>query len=319
VRTTRGGQLDVRRGEEQGPQPLTEWLVDVQSLDYGRFTLAICIINLPHMTSIHPTAIVGPECQIAPDAVIGPYCVLEGTVKLGSGVRLVGHVMLKGPVTIGARTMLYPGVCIGLEPQDLKFKPGDTTPGVTVGEDCLIREHVTIHGATKDVATHIGNRVFMMACSHVGHDGWIGNNVTIVNNALVAGHVKVFDNATLSGNCAVHQFCRIGRMAFVSGLCAMAMELPPFCVGAHRNLITGVNLIGMRRAGYAREDITAVRNAYWHVLRRMLPKGDLVAELEARGKDSALVAEMAEFVRTAKRPVARGAKHASLGDELDFT
>jgi UDP-N-acetylglucosamine acyltransferase len=268
------------------------------------------------MASIHPSAVIDPSCELAPDVSVGPFCVIVGKVRLGAGVQLVSHVTVHGPTTIGAGTVLYPGACIGLPPQDLKFKIGDPTPGVVVGEHCLIRENVTVHAASKPEApTTLGNRVFMMGNSHVGHDGWVGNNVILVNNVMLAGHVKIFDNATVSGGSAVHQFCRIGRMAFVSGMCAMAMEVPPFCVGAYRNAITGVNLVGMRRAGIAREHITAVRDAYWHVLRKRMPRSEIVKELQARAADCPLVGEMAEFVATAKRPVARGLSDARI-DEI---
>lgn len=259
------------------------------------------------MPSIHPSSYVAESCQLAPDVIIGPHCFVDGEVTLGAGVHLVGRVTIQGPTKIGAGTIIYPGACIGLGPQDLKVKIGDPTPGVVVGEHCLLRENITIHAATKqDAPTTIGNRVFMMVGSHAGHDVWVGNNVILVNNALLAGHTKIFDNATISGNSAVHQFCRVGRLAFVSGMTAAAMDVPPFCLAAKRNLLVGVNLVGMRRAGIPRDQITAVRDAYWNVLRKRLPRTELIAELNQHAKDCPLISEIAEFVAGAKRPVACG-------------
>ena len=190
-----------------------------------------------------------------------------------------------------------------------------------IGEDCIIREHVTIHAATKpDIPTRIGNRAFMMVGSHVGHDGQVGNNVTMVNSALVAGHAQVADNVTMSGNTGVHQFTRVGRMVFITGNCGVSMDVPPFCVVAYRNTLFTVNLVGLRRSGVLREHITAVRDAFWHVFRKTLTRPEMLRELEARGKDCPLVQEQAEFVATAKRPICRGRLNANaISDAEAFT
>ncbi|MBS0198600.1 MAG: acyl-ACP--UDP-N-acetylglucosamine O-acyltransferase [Planctomycetes bacterium] len=268
--------------------------------------------------SIHPTAFVSKECELGDGVEIGPFCVLAGRVQLGAGVRLVASVHITGPARIGAGTTLYPGVCIGFPPQDYKFKLGDVTAGVTIGENCLLREHVTVHAATKtDTPTQIGNNVMMMATSHAGHDARVGNNVILANSCLLAGHSLVQDSAILSGNSAVHQFTRIGRMAFISGLCGTSCDVPPFCVLGSRNVIHTVNLVGLRRSGVPRDEVTAVRNAFWHVLRKTLTKPDMIAQLEARGKHSPLVAEMARFVAEAKRPIARGPSHHDEEQEFD--
>ncbi len=261
----------------------------------------------PARVSIHPTAIISPESQLGDGVDIGPWCVLTGQVTLGANTRLLANVQIAGPVTIGESCTLYPFVCIGFPPQDFKFKPGDPTAGVVVGSHTVLRESVTLHAATKlDKPTRVGDRVYMMASSHAGHDAAVGNGVVMANSAMLAGHSTVFDNAILSGNSAVHQFNRVGRMAFVTGNVGTAMDIPPFCVCALRNTISTVNLVGLRRAGYPREHITAVRNAFWHVFRRNLTRKDTIAELTARGQDCPLVLEQAEFVATAVRPIARG-------------
>ena len=257
--------------------------------------------------TIHPTAIVSPESELAEGVDIGPWCMLTGRVRLGAGVRLVANVHLSGPVEVGPRTIFYPGACIGFPPQDYKFKLGDITAGVKIGQDSIIREHVTVHAASKaDVPTTIGDKVFMMATSHAAHDVRVGNGVLICNSALLAGHSQVHDNAILSGNTAIHQFGQMGRMSFLSGGVACPSDIPPFCVAGGRNILSTVNLVGMRRAGFSREHITAVRNAFWHVLCERLPRKEMIAALEERGKNCPPVMEMAEFIKGSKRPLAKG-------------
>lgn len=259
------------------------------------------------MTSVHPSASVGPEVELGQGVEIGPRCEIAGPVRLGDGVRILGNVYLRGPLTIGAGTIIYPFACIGFPAQDVKFKPGDPTPGVQIGENCTLREHITIHAATKpDHPTIIGNRVFMMVNSHVGHDAVVGHDVTLVNNACLAGHALVQDRATLSGNTAVHQFCRVGRLAFISGGVATSCDVPPFSVISNRNTIGSINVIGLRRSGMSNAEITAVRQAYRLAFHgKMLSRARLLEVLDELASGSQAVAELAEFVRTAKRPLCR--------------
>ena len=247
---------------------------------------------------VHPTSILSEECRLGEGVRIGPFCVLEGDVTLGPGVELVSHVCIRGPVTIGARTRVYPGACIGFEPQDFKYAPGMKTAGVVIGDECLIREHVTIHAATKpDVPTTVGNKCFLMATTHLGHDVRIGNNVVMVNGAGVAGHGEIGDNVIMSGAALVHQFVRIGRYAMISGGAGTSMDVPPFCLVPERNRLGGINLVGLRRAGFSREDITGIRRAFRKVLRvPTLTKQEMIDRLNEIGRSCAPVQEMADFV-----------------------
>lgn len=252
---------------------------------------------------VHPGSILSDETRVGEDVKIGPFCVIEGNVTLGPGVELVSHVCIRGPVTIGARTRIYPGACIGFEPQDFKYTPGMATAGVVIGSDCLIREHATIHAATRpDVPTTVGNKCFLMATTHLGHDVRIGNNIIMVNGAGIAGHGEVGDNAILSGAAIVHQFVRVGRYAMLSGGVGISMDVPPFCVVTERNRLGGINLVGMRRGGFQREDIAKVREAFRKVLRvPTLTKQEMVERLKAFGAGCAPVAEMATFVAEPNR------------------
>jgi UDP-N-acetylglucosamine acyltransferase len=248
---------------------------------------------------IHPTASVSPQCQIAPDAEVGPHCVLTGAVKLCAGVRLLGNVYVSGPCAIGEGTMIYPFACIGFPGQDVKFKPGDPTTGVVIGTHGIIREHATVHAATKpDRPTIIGDRVFMMVNSHVGHDGLVGNNVVMVNNSAIGGHAQLFDNCTLGGGALIHQFNRVGRFAFVSGGVACSADVPPFCISDERNRIAGLNLVGLQRNGFSRDQVSALRRAFRDLFRTTVPREEMIRVLRERGADCPPLIEMAEFVET---------------------
>ncbi len=261
------------------------------------------------MPEIHPTAEVSRDAVLAPDVRIGPGCIITGKVTLGAGVRLMGGNYVQGPTTIGDGTVLYPHCCVGFEPQDVKFKPGDPTPGVVIGTNCTLREHVTIHAASKpDGPTRLGNNVFMLVNSHVGHDTVVGNDVTMINNAMVAGHCQIGDNVLLSGSVGIHQFCRVGRYAMIAGTMAISYDLPPFCVCNQGNRIGGINRVGLRRAGFPREHITAIVRAYLDVLRDPKHRDSMIAELRLRAQTLSCppLTEMADFLATTKRGICPG-------------
>jgi UDP-N-acetylglucosamine acyltransferase len=256
------------------------------------------------MRTVHPTAIVSTEADLGEDVHIGPFCIIEGRVKLGEGVNLLAAVHLRGPLEIGARTILYPGACAGFPAQDVKVAPGDPTAGAVIGSDTILREHATVHAATsREVPTRVGDRVFMMVGTHVGHDAQVGSGVTMVNGVGLAGHVEVGDGATFGGGAVIHQFCRVGRLAFVSGGTAASMDIPPYCTLHERNRLGGLNTVGMRRAGIPRDQITRARAAFREVFRRTLPRDEMVALLEARSEGCPVVAEMARFMATSKRGI----------------
>jgi UDP-N-acetylglucosamine acyltransferase len=202
-------------------------------------------------------------------------------------------------------------------PQDYKIKPGDPTAGAVVGSDCIIREHATVHAATTpDEPTRVGNRVFMMVNSHVAHDGRVGNNVIMVNNSAIGGHAQLFDNVTLGGGALVHQFERVGRLAFVSGGAFLSTDVPPFCMAWKRNQLAGLNLVGMRRAGIPRDQITAIREAYRRAFRSGVSKPEMIAVLQEMGRGCPPVAEIAEFVAQAKRPIAKASGGVESEEQL---
>lgn len=264
---------------------------------------------------VHPSAVIEGVVRLGEGVVVGPGCVLtaprvdgeEREIEIGAGTRLIANVVVHGPVTIGAGCTLFPGVCVGFGAQDYKVTEKSPTGGVRIGDGCLLREHATVHSATAgDRVTTIDARCFLMVNAHVGHDAVLGRDVVMVNNSAIAGHCVVGDKVNFGGGSALQQGTRVGRLAFVSGGVMCSTDIPPFCTANERNRLGGVNLVGLRRSGMDRGDITRVREAFRRALRPSLPRDEQVAVLEEIGASSAAVAEMAAFVREAKRAVCPG-------------
>ncbi|HVY12695.1 MAG TPA: acyl-ACP--UDP-N-acetylglucosamine O-acyltransferase [Alphaproteobacteria bacterium] len=248
--------------------------------------------------AIHSTAIVDKAAEIGADVSIGPYCVVGPKVKLGKGVRLHSHVVLDGITEVGEGTEIYPFASIGLAPQDLKYK-GEPSK-LVIGARNRIREHVTINPGTEGggLLTSIGDDCLLMVGAHVAHDCKIGHHVILVNNATLAGHVQVGDHAIIGGNSAVHQFVRIGAHAMVGGMSGVENDVIPYgTVLGDRARLAGLNLVGLERRGFARDQIHALRSAY-----RMLfaPEGTFSERLEsvAEGyREVTPVADIVAFIR----------------------
>ena len=194
---------------------------------------------------------------------IGPYCVVGGDVTLADGVELVSHVVVAGRTTIGAGRASFPFASIGHQPQDLKYKGEPST--LEVGSDCLIREGVTMNPGTEGggMATVVGDRCAFLANCHVGHDCNVGNNVIFSNNVMLAGHCAVGDFAILGGGAAVIQFARVGAHAFVGGMSGLENDLIPYGMAlGNRAHLSGLNIVGLQRRGFSRDDIHTLRRAY---------------------------------------------------------
>jgi UDP-N-acetylglucosamine acyltransferase len=254
---------------------------------------------------IHPTAVVDPAAHIGKDVSIGPYCVVGPHVRLGDGVRLLSHVVVEGRTTIGSGTIIYPFASLGHRPQDLKFKGEPST--LEIGANNQIREHVTMNPGTEGggMVTRIGDNGLFMMAAHVAHDCIIGNNVIMANNATLAGHVTIGDYVIVGGLSAVHQFVRIGNYAIIGGMSGVESDVIPFgLVKGERAHLAGLNMVGLERRGFNRDDIRALRSAY-----RMLfaPEGTLAERLEetaAQYKGQAQVTRIVEFIRAASnRPL----------------
>lgn len=215
------------------------------------------------MTQIHPTAIVSPGAQLGQDVEIGAFCTVGPQVQLGDGVRLVSHVVVEGATQVGAGTTIHSFAVLGGAPQHLAHKGEDTR--LVIGERNIIREHVTMHTGTVGGGgvTKVGSDSLYMVGAHVAHDCIVGDRVTFANNATLGGHVVIGDFVFMGGLCAVHQFTRIGRYSFVGGGGVVTKDIIPYgsVWGNHAHL-EGLNLVGLKRRGFSREAINALRAAY---------------------------------------------------------
>ena len=255
--------------------------------------------------SIHPTAIVEDGAQLGDDVRIGPYCTVGKSVRLGDGVSLEAHVCISGATEIGARTQISPFAVLGGPPQHLADK-GEKTR-LIIGDDCVIREHVTMNTGTEGGrgVTQVGRKGMFMTGAHVAHDCIVGDNVIMANNATLGGLVQVGENAFLGGLCAVHQFCRVGANAFVGGCAAAPTDLIPYgsATGNHARL-SGLNIIGMKRRGLERATIHAIRNAYKMLFDAEGPFQDRVDQTALEFKDVDEVMSIIGFIRAdGKRPI----------------
>ena len=215
------------------------------------------------MPQIHPTAIVAPGATLAQDVVIGPYCIVGENVALDVGVMLLSHVVVDGRTTVGAGTRIFPFASIGLEPQDLKYRGEQSV--LVIGRNNRIREYVTMNPGTAGggMVTRVGDDCLFMVGVHIAHDCQIANHVIMANNATLGGHVVIDDYAVLGGLCAIHQHVRIGRHAMIGGMSGVERDVIPYGqVMGDRARLCGLNIIGMQRRGFSRDDIQGLRNAY---------------------------------------------------------
>jgi len=250
---------------------------------------------------IHPTAIIHPKAKLDATVQVGPYAVIDEGVALGADCVVGPHVYLTGLTTIGAGNRFHAGCVIGDAPQDLKYRNEPTR--LRIGGHNVFREHVTIHRSTKpDAETIIGSDNFLMANSHVAHNCAVGDHVILANGALLGGHAVVQDRAFLSGNCLVHQFTRVGTLALMQGGAAISRDLPPFTIALRENEICGLNVVGLRRAGFTAEPRMELKRLY-HLLFRG-GKNLRVALAEARGNFTGAPAKtLLDFIAEAKHGV----------------
>ncbi len=253
---------------------------------------------------IDPTAIIDPQARIDPSVRIGAYSIIEGPVNLGPNCAIASQVKLIGPLDMGAGNKVHSFAVLGDAPQDLKYR--DQPSRLIIGENNIFREHVTVHRGTGG-DTVIGSNGFFMVGSHVGHNCRVGDGVTMVNSAVIGGHVQVFDRAIIGGLCAVHQFCRVGRLAMISNNSAHNVDIPPFCIAMDINMITQLNAVGLRRSGISRENINALRQMFKILFRdnRGLSLNKNITLLPTELRAVPEVREFAEFVANSKRGIAR--------------
>lgn len=230
------------------------------------------------MPTIHPTAQISPDAELADDVTVGPFTVIEGPVKLAAGVKIGGHAWISGLTSIGEGTSVGWGAVIGADPQDLSFDP-ETDSGVEIGPRNSIREYVTIHrGSKSGTRTVMGEGNMLMTGAHLAHDVHLGDGNILANSVLLAGHVHVGNKAFLGGGAGFHQFIKVGDLAMVQGLTAVSQDVPPFCTAYGINQLAGLNTIGLRRAGFSTDERAAVKRAYKLLFQSGLSREAALAE-----------------------------------------
>jgi UDP-N-acetylglucosamine acyltransferase len=249
---------------------------------------------------IHPTAVIDPDAQLAEDVQVGPYAIIEGPVEIGPNCVIEAHACLNGPLTMGSHNFVGYGAVLGKSPQHRGYH-GEAT-SVRIGDRNVFREFVTVHRGTAQGCgtTEIGDDNMFMIGSHLGHDAKIGSGCTVVNNALVAGHVTLQDGCILSGHTAVQQRVRVGRLAMLGGMGATSKDIPPFILQQGQNCVTGLNLVGLRRAGCSSESIHALRQCFRIFYREGRAQSAALERIEADLGNIPEVAEFVAFVRDSK-------------------
>jgi UDP-N-acetylglucosamine acyltransferase len=264
---------------------------------------------------IHSTAVIHPRAQLDPSVSVGPYSVIDEGVTVGPQCVIGPHVHLTGRTAIGARNVFHAGCVIGDAPQDLKYK-GEPTR-LRVGDGNTFREHVTVNRSnTPEEDTVVGSKNLLMASSHVGHNTVVGDEVILANGALLSGHVIVLNRAFISGNCCVHQFVRIGSLAMMQGGSAISKDLPPFCIARGDNGICGLNVVGLRRAGFTSEQRLELKRLYHLLFRSRLRLSVAIAQAQKEFMGEA-ARQFIDFAASTKRGLC--ADTSARDDEADET
>lgn len=253
---------------------------------------------------VAPTARVHPDASIGPQAAIGEYCVIESDVSIGAFCRLEPYVYLKRWTTLGDRNEISAGTVLGTDPLDRAFTGGRSY--LRIGNDNRIREHYTIsRGTQPESVTAIGDRNYIMTSGHIAHNCMIGNDTVICSCALVAGHVEIEDQAFISGGAAIHQFSKIGRLAMIGGISRVNSDVPPFCLySGFKEEPVGLNLVGLKRAGFEPEDIAALKKAYRILFRMGLKLEEALTRIEV-DVPTAHTRHLVDFIRRSKRGICR--------------
>ena len=253
---------------------------------------------------IHKTAIIDSKVKINSNVKVGPYSIIGPNVEIGEGSEIQSHVSVIGNTKIGINNKIYPFASIGNDPQDLKFKGEETK--LEIGDNNKIREYVTINPGTVQGGgtTSIGNENLLMIGAHIAHDCRLGNEIVIANNAAIAGHAEIDDNVILGGNCGVHQFTRIGKMAMVGGMTGVSRDIIPYGLSTgNRNILNGINIVGLRRINTPNKDIISLTEAYKNIFKTEKLSENL-KNLSNEFTKHKLVNEVIEFInKDKKRPI----------------
>ncbi len=252
---------------------------------------------------IHKTAIIDSKAELGSDVYVGPFSVIEEDVSIGDGTVVGPNVYIKPYTTIGSGCYVHAGAVLGGTPQDVNFKGNKSF--VTIGENCQIREGVTINrGTQSDSVTEIGDNCFLMAFSHFGHNVKLGRGVTVANGSLLAGYVEIGDHAFISGNCILHQFIKVGRLSMLGGGCGITKDVPPFCMikPVEVNKIMGLNSVGMRRSTLSTNDQQEIKDAFKLLFNSGLNVGQDMERIKSN-YPSGPASEFSAFIEKSERGI----------------
>lgn len=255
------------------------------------------------MANIHPSAVVAAGAELAADVEVGPFCTVGARVRLGAGTRLISHAVVDGDTELGPGCTVFPFATVGLQTQDLKYKGGASR--TEIGAGTTIRECVTIHAPTQEGGvTRIGERGHIMAYAHVAHDCLLGQHVILSNGAQVAGHVVVEDHAIVSAMTGIHQFGRVGTLAFIGAYCKVTQDVPPYMlVDGTPARVPAINAVGLKRAGLSEDVQRALKHAHRLLYRSELGTSDALKEIEATLPPGAEIRHLVEFIRASERGI----------------
>lgn len=256
---------------------------------------------------IHSTAVIHPSAELADDVRVGPYCIVGEKAQIGSGTELLSHVVIGKNAIIGKNNRIFQFASVGEEPIDRTFH-GEFSQ-LILGDNNIIRECATLHaGTAKETGiTRVGSNNLIMNYAHIGHDCVIGNNVTLVNNAGLAGHVRVDDYATIGVSSGVHQFCRVGAYAFISHMALVTQDVPPYLMvtGHPTTSPCGVNTEGLKRRGFTPEQIKVIKDAYKVLYRQGLRLVEAAEKLKEMAVSEPAVGLFVEIIENTKRGIIR--------------
>lgn len=265
--------------------------------------------------AIHPTAIIDPRAELAADVRVGPYAVIEGAVIIGAGTIVRPHAHLIGPLVMGEGNDVGSSAVLGDRPQHLGYDGTETT--TTIGNHNTFREHVTVHRPMPGGRTLIGDHNYFMASSHVAHDCTVGNHCIMANSAVLAGHVTIHDRIFLSAFVGIHQHCQVGELAMLSGMAAATKDVPPYWLQQRFNIVCGVNVVGMKRAGIPQPEIMAVRKAFKMIYIQQMGIREATDAMEADLGHYPAIQKVVAFIRNSKRGICGPGRYDANRDLAD--
>ncbi len=260
--------------------------------------------------SIDPSARIASEVELAPGVEVGPGVIIDGPSRIGAGTRILAHAYIGPYTTIGENNLIGFGAIVGFEPQDYAFTGEESY--TIIGDHNIIREYVTLHRGTKPgSATRMGNHNFLMATSHLGHNTQVGDHVIVVNGAVTGGYVELADRVFISGHCLIHQFCRVGTLALMRGGSRTSRDVPPYCIMDFTHTVRGLNLVGLRRAGFTSQQLAPLRQAFRLLFGQRGKLSAAIAKVKAEVPLIPEVTHLLEFIESSKRGVAMGSRQTA--------